>query len=261
MKTDILTKIVDWAEGEEPVRALVLEGSQAAQGGVDALSDYDVNMFITEPASYVEDDSWIHAIEKVWVYIPPKRSPTTDVLREFAAASPLHDHYDAGYCVLLDKDRATANMQAPTFRGFRSGRPTADEFTSCVREFWYETHYVAKNQWRDGIWPVNKSDWVCKGLLLRMVEWHERGKHDWDYWTHPRGRRMRSWAAPETSDELSRTFATYDAEDGWSAAFAMYDLFSRLARETAEMLGYAYPVDVEQNMVSFAKKLQNEATS
>ena len=70
MGDDILSRIVSWAEREDPVRALVLEGSRAEKGQVDELADYDVNMFITDPEPYAQDDHWISAIADVWVYIP-----------------------------------------------------------------------------------------------------------------------------------------------------------------------------------------------
>jgi aminoglycoside 6-adenylyltransferase len=66
MGDDILSRIVSWAEREDPVRALVLEGSRAEKGQVDELADYDVNMFITDPGPYTQDDRWISAIADVW---------------------------------------------------------------------------------------------------------------------------------------------------------------------------------------------------
>ncbi len=55
---DILTNVVEWARREDPVRALILEGSRAMPVEADNLSDYDVNMFITDPEPYTHDDSW-----------------------------------------------------------------------------------------------------------------------------------------------------------------------------------------------------------
>jgi aminoglycoside 6-adenylyltransferase len=161
MGDDILSRIVSWAEREDPVRALVLEGSRAEQGQVDELADYDVNMFITDPGPYTQDDRWISAIADVWVYIPEKVTHhgqvfatrlviyqagvkvdfilySTEVLREFARSDPLSEQYDLGYRVLLDKDRVAADMPAPTLQAFRRGKPTGTTFLECVREFWFE---------------------------------------------------------------------------------------------------------------------------
>jgi len=160
MGNDILSRIVSWAEQEDPVRALVLEGSRAEKGQVDELADYDVNMFITDPEPYTHDDRWIAAIADVWVSIPDKVTHhgqvfatrlviyqagvkvdfilySTDVLRAFARSDPLPEHYDLGYRVLLDKDRVAADMPASSLQAFRRGKPTETTFLECVHELWF----------------------------------------------------------------------------------------------------------------------------
>src|SRR6266850_4429599 len=203
MGDDILSRIVSWAEREAPVRGLILEGSRAEKGEADELSDYDVNMFITDPAPYTQDDRWISAIADVWVYIPEKVPHhgqvfatrlviyqagvkvdfilySTGVLREFAHSDPLPEHYDIGYRVLLDKDGVAAAMPSSSRQAFRRGKPTETTFLACVHEFWFEAYHVAKYLRRRDLWPVKGRDWTTKCLLLRMIEWHERGKHGWD---------------------------------------------------------------------------------
>lgn len=273
-------KVVDWAREEEPIRALILEGSLAAKEGADDLSDYDVNMFITDPQPYVQDESWLSLFGEVWVYLPEKVAHkgtvyatrlvifedgikvdfilySTDVLKEFASAGRLPENYDVGYRVLLDKDRMTDKLPTPSFMGYRSGRPTSNDFTDCVNQFWFEAYHVAKYLKRNDLFLARFRDWNTKTLLLRMIEWHERGKHAWDYRTHPLGKHMQSWASPNIWDELSRSFAHLDREDSWRALFATFDLFGRVSRDTAKLIGCSYPADLENNIVTFAKKLKN----
>jgi aminoglycoside 6-adenylyltransferase len=282
MGDDILSRIVSWAAREDPVRALVLEGSRAEKGQVDELADYDVNMFITDPGPYTQDDRWISAIADVWVYIPEKVTHhgqvfatrlviyqagvkvdfilySTDVLREFARSDPLPEPYDFGYQVLLDKDSVAADMPASSLQAFRRGKPTETTFLECVHEFWFEAYHVAKYLRRRDLWPVKGRDWTTKCLLLRMIEWHERGKHGWDYRTHPLGKHMESWVATETWERLARVFAHFDAEDSWEAMFATCELFGRVARETAQSLGCRYPAEIEEHIVTFARQLRKEA--
>jgi len=282
MGNDLLSRIVNWAEREEPVRALLLEGSRAENGKADEFSDYDVNMFITDPEPYVRDDRWISAIDDVWVYIPEKVDYqgqvfatrlviyqggikidfilySTDVLQRLAHADQLPEQYDSGYRILLDKDGVAADMPASTFKAFRRGKPTDTAFLECVREFWFEAYHVAKYLRRRDLWPVKCRDWATKRLLLQMIEWHERGRRGWDYRTHPEGKRMESWVETETWERLSGIFAGFDAEDSWQAMFTTFELFGRLARETAQSLGCTYPSEIERHIVTFARKLREEA--
>jgi aminoglycoside 6-adenylyltransferase len=181
MGNDILSRIVNWAEQEAPVRALILEGSRAEKGEADELSDYDVNMFIMDPEPYTQDDRWISAIGDVWVYIPEKVTHhgqvfatrlviyqagvkvdfilySTDMLREFAHADPLPEHYDIGYRVLLDKDGVTAAMPSSSRNAFRRGQPTETTFLACIHEFWFEAYHVAKYLRRRDLWPAKGRD-------------------------------------------------------------------------------------------------------
>ena len=280
MTDNLLTKIIDWAKEQEPIRALILEGSMAATEGADHLSDYDVNMFISDPQHYVQDESWLSLFSEIWTYVPDKTDyqgmtfPTrlvifkdgikvdfilysTDVLKNFSTAG-LPDNYDIGYRVLLDKDGMTDKLPAPSFKGYRIGRPTARDFIDCVKEFWFEAYHVAKYLTRNDLWVAKSRDWNTKVLLIRMIEWHERGKHGWEYRTHPLGKQMRSWVSADTWQELVGSFSQLERDDGWLALFATVELFGRISRETAKLVGCNYPTDLENNILVFAKKLKNE---
>jgi aminoglycoside 6-adenylyltransferase len=92
-----------------------------------------------------------------------------------------------------------------------------------------------------------------------MIEWNERGKHGWDYRTHPLGKHLESWVAADTWESLSRVFAHFNAEESWEALFATCELFGRVARETAQSLGCTYPSEIEERLVTFARHLRKEA--
>ena len=88
-----------------------------------------------------------------------------------------------------------------------------------------------------------------------MIEWHERGRHGWNYRTHPLGKNLFSWASPETLVELPGCFWGFAPEQGWASLFTEFQLFGRLGRETAKMLGYGYPTELEDVMVDFSRTL------
>jgi aminoglycoside 6-adenylyltransferase len=56
-----LEEVSRWAAGRPDVRAAVLLGSQArVDAPADAASDVDVALFVDEPASYLDDPTWIN---------------------------------------------------------------------------------------------------------------------------------------------------------------------------------------------------------
>lgn len=279
MNKNIPNRIIKWGQSQEAVRALILEGSRASRGITDELSDYDVNIFFTDPAPFMEDDSWLYDIEDVWLYVPEKITYknrefatrliifrdgvkadfilySADVLRDFAESLP--ESYEAGYRVLLDKDDVTQKLPTPTFRAFGKGKPAKDEFRNCIREFWFEAHHVARYLKRNDLWPAKFREWAAKTHLMQMIQWNERAKHNWDYYTHPLGKNMKNWAVDETVEEVSLSFAGYKQEENWKALFAMTSLFGRLGRETADVLKYHYPEDLEENLQKCIHRIYTE---
>jgi aminoglycoside 6-adenylyltransferase len=88
-----------------------------------------------------------------------------------------------------------------------------------------------------------------------MMEWHARAMKGQDYDTWMRGRFLEEWADPRALEELPETFAHYDKDDVWHALFATMDLFRWLSVETAERLGYSYPIFGVERATELAKGL------
>jgi aminoglycoside 6-adenylyltransferase len=277
---EVLSQIIAWAQRAEPIRALILVGSRAGREPTDELADCDVSVFTETPEPYTQSDQWLTEIGPVWVYIPEKyyrggeEIPTRLVIFQdgvkvdFAFLRvavldelPTSDELAAGYRVLLDKDGRTAQLRAPTFRGSRPGQPTEEDFTRLVHEFWFEAYHVAKYLKRDDLWLVKFRDWTTKELLLKMLEWHAQAKHQWTYDTYHLGKQMKSWVEAPLWESLHGAFAHFDADDSWQALLATIELFRRVARETAALLGFAYPQDVDQNITQFIRQLKEGSVS
>jgi aminoglycoside 6-adenylyltransferase len=94
-----------------------------------------------------------------------------------------------------------------------------------------------------------------------MIEWHaiainpELG----DTWYG--GRRVQEWADPRWVAALRQTWPSYDVEGAWDALFATLELFSQVAKETAQYLGHRYPVDEELKVRSWIDIRRRAASS
>ena len=274
---EILSRVTAWGERETPVRALLLVGSRAQNDLVDELSDFDVSVFAATHEPYTENSHWLSAIGRVWVCVPEKFTrrgeiiPTRlvifeggvkvdfafyglHVLRELADS----DELDAGYRILLDKDGTARSLRPPSFGKLKHDRPTEEDFVSCVNEFWFEAYHVAKYLRRNELWLVKFRDWSMKTFLLKMIEWHEQSRHNWDYETFYMGKRMQSWASETTWESLSQAFAHFARDDSWSGLTATMNLFRRLAIETSEALNFAYPQTLDEKLTEFVLQIKEE---
>ena len=147
--------------------------------------------------------------------------------------------------MLLDKRdlaiRMTASGGAVVPRA-----PTQAVFLNAVHSLFGLVLWESKQLVRHELWmALGTVDQHVKQCLLTMMEWHS-------IVTNPRlgdtwygGRRIEEWADPRWVKGLGETWPRYDSEAAWDALFATIDMFSVLARETAEAFGYRYPDDDE----------------
>lgn len=262
----VFHRVVEWAEREEPVRAVVLVGSRAS-GTMDDLSDYDLAIFARTHEPYVRNDRWLSSIGRAWVCIPdhyemgssmiPTRlvlfDPGVKVDFAFHPLSLFSDVTAAeAHEVILDKD-GLASEARPMERE-ASAMLDEPDFVRVVQEFWFEAYHVAKYLHRGELWLVKTRDAATKALLLQMMEWHARASRGPGYDTRCEGRGLERWVDRAVWIELHETFAGFDAESSRRALYATMGLFRRLARETAERLGYAYPNDVDDDIRGFIER-------
>lgn len=270
---DHLEKFMTWAREQANIRAVILLGSRAREKSpADDYSDYDLDIYVTDHETYHDDDgSFAHAFGTVWVN---RSEPRGDGFQEFmvlyeggakldfsfvavsqltqmTATQSLHFIYERGYQVLLDKDQLTTNLPPATGKLAIPPKPTEEDFQKVVHNYLYDVVYIAKQIARRQLWTVKHRDMQTKRTLLQMLEWHTLARQNWvaDIWHD--GRFIADWVDGESKKGLDAVFAHYDARDSWRALIAQIALFDRVASETAQHLGYGYPKELRQSIVSY----------
>jgi aminoglycoside 6-adenylyltransferase len=160
------------------------------------------------------------------------------------------------YKVLLDKDGLATGMRQSDRK---AAPPGEQDFVRLVDEFWFEAYHVAKYLKREELWLAKRRDGAVKELLLRMMEWHQKSRHGWDYDTQEEGKHLKDWFDPSLWSPLQDTFARFDSMDVWRGLSTTLSLFRQLARETADRLGFAYPQEVDANIGGFIASLMPAA--
>ena len=153
----VVQELVDWARKKPPVRVVILTSSRAApHAQLDAFSDYDVILVVTDIQPFFRGREWLSEFGPVLVaYRDPLRSVLgseaftyvtqyetglkidfslwpTDLLRQVANSPTLPDEIDLGYTVLLDKDGMAAELKPPTHRAHIPKPPSESEFLALV---------------------------------------------------------------------------------------------------------------------------------
>jgi aminoglycoside 6-adenylyltransferase len=265
-----------WAAERYDVRAAVVVGSQArTDPPADEWSDLDVVIYAREPAQLLADTSWLAAIAPTWITIPyHTASGEPELLVLFAGGHDVdivvHDAAELaelarrrevpvghlrGARVLVDKDNLVSRTFPASFRPPTAPLPSAAEYSAQVAAFWYGAHYVAKQIRRGDLWVVKIRDAELKTAVLRMIEWHARSA-DPTLDTWHLGRFLECWADPRAVAAVARTFGRFDVADCWTALLATMDLFSWLAEETADRLGFPHSLEPSGSVAELVQRLR-----
>ena len=92
-----------------------------------------------------------------------------------------------------------------------------------------------------------------KRILQDMIECHARATQGWDYDTWHGGRFLEQWADSRAVTGLRDAYARYEEGDVRRALWATMELFSWLARESAERLGYLYPTGGDERATELVR--------
>ena len=268
---------------------MVLTGSRAHAGARAArLSDYDLEIFVSDMATFAGDEAWLRwfgeslvlfrddgeggtvgdgveiqdsvSIARLVLYEDGTRidhnvHPVTD-LSALVEAPRLPDDFDAGYRVLLDKDGLARRLGPPTHRAYVRRRPTAADLTMLVEEFWWGTTCVTKHLWRDELLPARYSPHGRLDDLRRLLEWYVETEHGWSLPLGTRGRGFRRLLGSQLWRKAERTLAGASPEEHWAVLFALAALFGRVAAVVAARLEYDYPHDLDRRVTAYLTALR-----
>lgn len=280
--TDLIERLTAWAESTPDVRAALIIGSRArTDHPADEWSDLDLLVFARDPEQFIRSAEWATGIAATWLTFVERtgdgktwerRTVYEGGLDVDVALNPADwldgmilqgipsdaaDVIRRGVKVLVDKDGQLAQilkLPLPSTTLFQ--KPTQQEFTNAVSDFWYHTVWSVKHLRRGELWWAKSCvDMYLKGLLQRMLEWHARATRGEGLDTWLRGRFLEEWADPRAVEGLSRAFAHYEVDDVAHALQATMDLFRWLEDETAAAWGYSVPREGEQEAAAAALRL------
>ncbi len=279
----VLDHLVQWANEQQLIRAVILTSSRAIpHAALDLFSDYDVILVLSSIESFYVDRTWLEVFGPVLaVYRDPliedkgqTRSAyvvqyenglkidfnlwPVELLQRIARNERLPVEFDAGYKILVDKDNLTTALPSPTYAGYIPAPPTNTHYLELIEGFFLDTTYVAKFLWRDDMMAAKHIlDHSLKQEHLRpMLEWHAEIEHQWSLKPGPYGRRLKQHVRPDLWAELESTYTGAGLEENWEALFRSVALMRRVATEVGKHLGYTYPHELEQRVMSYLSRVR-----
>ncbi|MBF8436190.1 aminoglycoside 6-adenylyltransferase [Halanaerobiaceae bacterium Z-7014] len=273
---EVLSEFKKWAKEKDFIRAAILTSSRVKPDAeIDFLSDYDIELYVSDLSIFKKDDSWLEPFGPIMVRWPYKPRSTgfkpgnwitrlilfKDGVRiDFQITDQQQikpDAYDNGYKVLIDKDQLTCQLTEPTYSEYIINKPGKEEYETLVNEFWWNAYYVPKYLWRDEItYAKYMLDNILRySYLHKIIDWYIGLENDWSVETGALGKNFKDYLRPEIWADLEETYTGADITANWKAFIKMTDIFRRLAEEVGQELGYKYPVRVDQEVMEFCKSI------
>ncbi len=282
-KSDIISKLMHWAEKRDSIRAMLLTSTRAVpNASVDIFSDYDVILIVEDIHPFFEDRNWLEDFGEVLVVYWDPIYPSADygiemtanvtqyadglkidftiwpveLMQKIIQAPTLTAELDAGHRVLMDKDNLMKEMKQPTYTAYIPTRPTNDVYQKAIEDFFSDAPYIAKCLLRGELLPVKWAlDYDMKHIYLRqMLEWRIELDYNWSVPTGALGKGLKKRMPPEIWSQVESTYAGADTSDNWEALFHTMQLFGQVAMEVGKALGYTYPHDLEQRVTDYVRQ-------
>jgi aminoglycoside 6-adenylyltransferase len=275
---EMLDLIVDIAQRDERIRAVVMNGSRANPNAPrDPFQDFDVVYVVTDVAPFTHNLKWVSRFGELMIMQMPEDMqdppPSDDggfaYLMQFADGNridlglyPLDqlDMFgeDSLTVVLLDKDGCFEGVPPADDRDYLPDPPTAKAFADCCNEFWWVCPYVAKGLWREEItYAKHMHDQVVRAQLTKMLEWYAGLSTRFSRNTGKHGKYLQRYVEPELWDLLMDTYADAGYAHTWDALLATCALFRRLALRVAGHFGFDYPHDDDRRVSAHLVHVRN----
>lgn len=267
--------IKKFAEQDERIRAVGMNGSRTKKAPKDPFQDYDIVYFVTDMDSFINRVDWIKVFGELIIMQRPDHSvlyPSnrdqyaylmlfTDGNRIDLTLWPVEKSKewiqdDKLAKVLLDKDSIFPMLPSPTEQDYWVNKPSQQLFDDCTNEFWWVSTYVAKGLWRNEILYAMDHLQIIRNMLLKMLEWKIGIETDFTISIGKNGKYLEKYLEKEIWNTLLNTYPKGNIDDIWDALLTMTNLFEQITLEVANRLQFNYSFTEVKKVRAYLEHIQ-----
>lgn len=266
---------------EDPhIRAVYMNGSRAnPRVRADAFQDFDIVFVTDDTAPPYDDRRWIAPFEPIALLQEPDLcdrawGQIADVSRSYGWLMLLEDGnridlslrsmdamraeygQDSQTVPLLDKDGCLPPISEASDRSYWVQPPTEAQFASVTNNFWWCLQNVAKAIRRDQLtYAMNMYIQVVHEALEKMLDWYIALPSGFTLSVGMWGKYYKDYLPKDLYEAYRQTYADADYEHLWAAIFTACRLFSSIASQVADRMGFTYAAQEEAAMMQYLRRL------
>lgn len=281
IETEIKNRILNFAEQDPRVRAVLLNGSRAnPKVKPDPLQDFDVVYIVDDLDSFTTDHSWTKVFGDILLLQRPdlmnlsgaKKQrvcfsylmlfqdknridltlfPTEKVASDFV--------FDSLTVVWLDKDQQFTQLPPPSDVDYHIQKPTEKQFLDTCNEFWWVSTYVVKGLLRNEI-PYAKEmlETVVRPMFMRVVAWKVGVEQNFSVAFGKSGKFLPLYVTEDFYTKILLTYSNFEREENWKALLAMAEIFQQTSSFVADALGFTVDSTEAQNAIAYLNEQHKE---
>lgn len=272
-EAEVIKQILDFAEEENRVRAVMLNGSRLNPNAVkDIMQDYDIVFFIEniQDNSYKTNRDWIKRFGELVILQQNDFDDGSYIfLMQFKDGVRIDLSFrniikikgismeDSLSKILLNKDGLAPKLTPPNDSSYFVKRPDQKEFDKLMNEVWWIQTYVAKAIWRDEM-PLAKYmfDVILIDCIRKLLSYYIGLNYNWNINVGKCGKWFKRYLPEDIYNELIALYPAANYEEMWQSLFLCGEFIRNIGRYVSEKLGYNYPDKDDANVTDFIKRIK-----
>jgi aminoglycoside 6-adenylyltransferase len=281
-ETEIKNLILDFAQHDTRVRAVLLNGSRANPNiKPDLLQDFDIVFLVDDLESFTIDNSWTNIFgeqiisqlpdemtfgdencnkEKIsFTYLMLFKDSNRIDLTLFAKQKLQPDFKPDSLTILwLDKDNLFTSLPKSSDKDYHIQKPSEKDFADTCNEFWWVSTYVAKGLLRNEIIYAKESlETVVRPMLMKVLKWKVGIENNFGVSFGKSGKFLKSYLSDNLYKKLLLTYSNFETEENWKALYLMTEIFQETSDSIAEEFGFIVNKKEQQNTIAYLKELHD----
>lgn len=281
-KSEIMNLILKFANKNEDVRAVTLNGSRANPDAlVDVYSDFDIEYYVTDVRKFTLDKEWIRVFGEILIvqcpsdwYDNPYNYHSQDTfvyLMQFADGNRIDlsvvslsnidqekDNTEPRQ-VLLNKDSFKELTDSSSTQCYKVQIPGEMEFYNTVNEFRWLTLYIMKGILRKEVYYAKYAyDVLLMPMFIKMVDWKIGVQNEFNVNTGTHSKYIKRYLDSKELIQFQSVFPNGEYEDIEQKLMIIYDLFHEYECLVGSHLNYERNVVEQENVKKYLLAQQNK---
>jgi len=266
-----LNKLIDYANQNEWIRGLVLQGSFInTNAPIDKYSDLDPLFYVSDVNQFIHDDAWKNQFGEVMSYFHDEWD-MKDNLKGYTRLTIYQDGFkiDFGfqdvklakyandmelYKVYVDKDAIIPVPEARDESKFYVKQPTEQEYQDILRDFFFDTSYVVKTIYRDEVTFNQYMMMILHKKITQLAIWYVGVKHAFLVNPGIYGRYIKRYLSDEEYELLKSTYPSSDYDSVKMALIQSFEAVRYFGKYIADELHFTYPATHDADMYAYCQK-------